>query len=255
MAFGLLLVVFGIAFLWRGVGPLATLPHGTYSHRMGVVRTVVGACMLFVGLNFTVTVRFRVPRTAERPPGEPLYVLVGLTTLSGVTLLTFGGLCLRRTPWVNPECAEVDAAVLIFVGTGTLVFSVLPLAYMWTQRKHPGAMRYPTFLPGAFVFFIPGIVAFSVGLACVGDALLLVHDCPAPSASRWIHGSGKWSPAVKLIVFGSLFLFTGTVLCLREGGGGFSTARTPVARHFYSPPPARKRRPKPLAGLVSRGPE
>jgi len=50
-------------------------------------------------------------------------------------------------------------------------------------------------------------------------------------------------------------LFTGTVLCLREGGGSFSTARTPVARHFYSPPPARKRRPKPPAGLVSRGPE
>jgi hypothetical protein len=211
ISMGTIMSFAGSRLLWKGVEALVGAEHGTYSHNFGVVNTVLGAFMLFVGLNFLATAWFRVPKTEGRPPGEPTYVLMALSSVSGLTLLVFSTMCMGgNLRWMGEDnCEEVDAAILFLVGLGTLVFSLVPLGFINIERRHPGAIKEHrlTFYPGFFLFFCPGVAAFFAGVACANDVLLLVKSCNVT------HGTGHWPLLVKGIVFGLIFAFIGWFLC------------------------------------------
>ena len=211
ISMGSLMSVAGCRLLWKGVEALVGGRHGSFSHNFGVVKTVLGASLLFVGLNFLATAKLRVPKTEGRPPGEPMYVLMALSSVSGLTLLVFSTLCMgRNLGWMGEnDCKEVDAAILFFVGLGMLVFSLIPLGFINIERRHPGAIREHrlTFYPGFFLFLCPGLVAFFAGIACAEDVLLLVKGCHVT------HGTGHWPLLVKGVVFGLIAALFGWFLC------------------------------------------
>jgi uncharacterized membrane protein YidH (DUF202 family) len=186
---GLSMIGVSIGLLRKGVGALA-LPfprpvgseRGSTPHNFGIINTVLGGFMLFVGANFLATAFFRRKQIKRaipddpRPPGEPMYVLMFITSLSGFTLLIFSTMCLRNNlSWLGEDqCEEVDAAVLMLVGLGTFVSALIPLGYINVERKHPGAIKKHrlSFYPGFFLFFCPGVVACSMGVMCHEDVLM-----------------------------------------------------------------------------------
>ena len=165
------------------------------SHDNGIVLTISGSFMIFIGILFIGT-------SASDQVLQVVVVFVVEVFLFGIVLVAVGKTCLSDNLVGVPQCEKHAAYIMIIVGGLALFMSLVPSVFCILSMKKRELVKNNWFKIGAVVFMVSS-VGLVFGMACNDNLIMGVDQC-----DRF----GRWSLAVKLIFWFGWALFLSMIL-------------------------------------------